>query len=592
MTASKHGRTVAAVLMLSLGAAAAAADTFNAADRQLTMQSVAIGSATYGNMVVTVGDIVSGPSGSAPSGAIDRYDPGTNQLTVQAVTLGTNTYFNVVVTVAGLVSIGSVSGADSYDGGDLSISLVQLGGTVYDRVVVAEGPGNVISVAGGMPTDVPDTYNPLTNELAIPAIQAGNRVYTNVIVSVGTLLGVGGVASAAQESLLYSFGTGGSTEGFVPYGSLVQGSDGNFYGTTNSGGGLLNNGTVFRVTPGGVETVLHSFNEPGSATYGADGYLPVAGLILASDGNFYGTTEMGGPSNSVGGTGTVFRISATDNYAETVLYYFTGDGGVPGSKDGAHPEAGLIEGSDGNFYGTTFLGGTYNQGTVFKVTPSGNETVLYSFQGNVSGSTDGAQPQAGVIFGRDGNLYGTTYQGGTHNLGTVFQLTPSGIETVLHSFAKAIGGASDGGYPTAGLVQGNDGNFYGTTSVGGATNGGTVYRITPGGEETVIYSFSEAQNSTDGYGPAAGLILASDGNFYGTTKDGGVDDPGTVFKITPDGVETVVHSFLNGTTDGQFPQGGVLQAADGNFYGTTLSGGAYGGGAGAVFRLSNVIAGP
>ena len=590
----RYLRSCGVPLLSGCAAAAHGADSYNAGNRQLTIPAAVIGSATYSNMVVTVGSIVSGPAGSAPNGTLDSYDPGTNQLTVPAVTVGSGTYYNVVVTVGGLVSIGGVSGADSYNGGNLSISQVQLGGTVYDRVVVAEGLGNVISVSGGMPTYVPDTYSAQTNELAIPAIQAGNRVYTNVIVSAGTLVGVGGVASAVQESILYSFGTGGSKDGFQPFGSLIQGSDGNFYGTTNSGGGLLNNGTVFRLTPGGVETVVHSFNQPGSPTYGSDGFLPVAGLIEGSDGNFYGTTENGGPSNNVGGTGTVFRIAPADNFAETVLYYFTGNGGVKGSTDGALPEAGLVQGSDGNFYGTTYLGGTYNQGTVFRVTPSGNETVLYSFQGNggVSGSNDGAHPQAAVTLGRDGNLYGTTYQGGTHDLGTVFQLTPAGVETVLHSFAETIGGARDGGYPRAALVQGNDGNFSGTTSGGGTTGGGTVFRITPGGAETVIYSFSEAQNSTDGYDPVAGLILASDGNFYGTTKNGGTNDPGAVFKITPDGVETVVYSFSNTVTDGQFPQGGLLQGTDGYFYGTTSSGGADGGGAGAVFRLTNVIPGP
>ena len=224
---------------------------------------------------------------------------------------------------------------------------------------------------------------------------------------------------------------------------------------------------------------------------------------------------------------------------------------------------------------------------MFKVTPAGVETVLYSFEGNggVSGSADGAQPQAGLILASDGNFYGTTYQGGTYNYGTVFRITPAGAEWVLlDSFARSIGGASDGANPQAGLVQGIDGNFYGTASVGGTTNGGTVFRVTPAGVETVLYSFSEAGNSTDGYDPVAGLILASDGNFYGTTLHGGVYDPGTAFRVTPDGVETVLYSFGN-NADGSYPHGGLLQGADGNFYGTTYSGGASG--EGTVFKLTN-----
>jgi uncharacterized repeat protein (TIGR03803 family) len=196
------------------------------------------------------------------------------------------------------------------------------------------------------------------------------------------------------------------------------------------------------------------------AKSGSDGETPYAGLIQGSDGNFYGTTYFGGAS----GFGTVFKV--TPSGTETVLYSFAG------GSDGEHPYAGVIQGSDGNFYGTTYQGGTSGNGTVFKLTPSGTETVLYSFAG---GSSDGANPEAGVIQGSDGNFYGTTLQGGASGLGIVFELTPGGTETILHTFA---GGGSDGANPSANLVQGSDGNLYGSTGAGGTSGNGTFFKVT------------------------------------------------------------------------------------------------------------------
>jgi uncharacterized repeat protein (TIGR03803 family) len=190
--------------------------------------------------------------------------------------------------------------------------------------------------------------------------------------------------------------------------------------------------------------------------------------------------------------------------------------------DGQTPYAGVIQGNDGNLYGTTYFGGGSGFGTVFKVTPSGTETVLYSF----AGGSDGEHPYAGVIQGSDGNFYGTTYQGGANGYGTVFKITPSGTETVLYSFA---GGSSDGANPEAGLTQGSDGNFYGNTYLGGAGNLGTVFEITPSGTETVLHAF--AGGSSDGANPSANLIQSSDGNLYGSTGAGGTSGDGTFFKV-------------------------------------------------------------
>jgi len=295
---------------------------------------------------------------------------------------------------------------------------------------------------------------------------------------------------------------------------------------------------------------LHSF--AGGSSDGADPYHT---LIQGSDGDFYGTTLAGGTSN----VGTIFKI--TPSGTESVFYSFA-----------TIPYSGLVQGNDGNLYGTTASGGTSGRGTVFKITPSGTETVLFSFP---AGSSD---PYTGLIQGSDGNFYGTTGAGGTTDDGTVFKITPSGTETVLHAFAKS---GSDGETPYAGLIQGSDGNFYGTTYFGGAGGFGTVFKVTPSGTETVLYSFA---GGNDGEHPYAGVIQGSDGNFYGTTYQGGSSGFGTVFKVTPSGTETVLYTFAGGSSDGAYPEAGLIQGSDGNFYGDTLQGGA--GGLGTVFELT------
>jgi uncharacterized repeat protein (TIGR03803 family) len=310
--------------------------------------------------------------------------------------------------------------------------------------------------------------------------------------NVGTIFKV---TPSGTETVFYSFAT-------IPYSGLVQGSDGNIYGTTATGG-TSGRGTVFKITPSGTESVLFSFPAGSSDPY--------TGLIQGSDGNFYGTTGAGGTSDD----GTVFKI--TPSGTETVLHTFAKSG-----SDGETPYAGLIQGSDGNLYGTTYFGGAGGFGTVFKVTPGGTETVLYSF----AGGTDGEHPYAGVIQGSDGNFYGTTYQGGTSGYGTVFKLTPSGTETVLYTFA---GGSSDGANPEAGVIQGSDGNLYGTTLQGGASGLGIVFELTPGGTETILHSF--AGGSGDGANPSANLVQGSDGNLYGSTGAGGTKGDGTFFKV-------------------------------------------------------------
>jgi uncharacterized protein (TIGR03437 family) len=372
-------------------------------------------------------------------------------------------------------------------------------------------------------------------------------------------------ATGLRAQTLTTLVTFNGIDGFAPSG-LIQGADGNFYGTT-LGGGTYSQGNVFKFTPGGAVTTIYSFClQPGCA----DGALPLAGLIQASDGNFYGTTANGGALSSAFplGYGTIFKI--TPNGALTTLYSFCSQ---PGCADGAKPSAALMQGPDGNFYGTTSNGGLglfpQGNGTVFKITPGGALTTLYSFCSQGALCTDGAGPLAGLIQASDGNFYGTTGSLGANGGGTIFKITPAGSLTTLYSFCSQAA-CFDGRAPEAGLIQGADGNFYGTTSLGGANDldGGTVFKITPGGDLTTLYNFCSLRGCADGQLPWAALMQGSDGNFYGTTMGIGEGSYGTVFRMTPAGTLTTLYSFFGGA-DGAYPRAGLIQATDGNLYGTT-----------------------
>ena len=327
---------------------------------------------------------------------------------------------------------------------------------------------------------------------------------------------------AGVVSVIYSFGsTSAAQTGCVPLAGVIQGSDGILYGTTSQGG-AYQQGAVYEITTGGAANLLYSFI--GSP----DGATPTAGLIQGSDGNFYGTTSVGGNVTTTAapfGNGTVIRVTPTE--VETVLYAFGGD------PDGAIPNGGLVDGGDGYFYGTTTSGGAYNEGTVFRVSPAGNETVLYSFSSSVTSSGAPGSPMAGLVRGADGNFYGTTAGVSTAQVtfgGTVFKITPAGVQTVLHVFTgDLVGDSIDGAGPVAGTIQGSDGNFYGTTAAGGEFYGGTVYKVTPSG----IASVPPFIPARDCGRPIAhgGLVEGSDGSLYGTTEDGGLYGVGTVFKL-------------------------------------------------------------
>jgi uncharacterized repeat protein (TIGR03803 family) len=323
--------------------------------------------------------------------------------------------------------------------------------------------------------------------------------------------------------------------------------------------------------PAQTLTTLYSFCSQSGCP---DGYYPEAGLVQATNGDLYGTTS-GFPY----GYGTVFKI--TPGGTLTTLYSFCSQ---TNCTDGDGPDAGLVQAANGNFYGTTQGGGANNGGTVFKITSGGTLTTVYRFCSQ-SGCTDGGEPYAGLVQAANGDLYGTTYGGGANDRGTVFKITPSGTLTTLYRFCPQ-NGCTDGAGPEAGLVQAANGDLYGTTANGGPNGYGTVFKITPSGTLTTLHTFCSQgvyPNCTDGYSPYAGLVQAANGDFYGTTCCGGATGDGTVFKITPSGTLTTLHSFNR--TDGGSPYAGLVQAADGDFYGTTVYGGANN--YGTVFKIAS-----
>jgi uncharacterized repeat protein (TIGR03803 family) len=311
---------------------------------------------------------------------------------------------------------------------------------------------------------------------------------------------------------------------------VIQDAKGNLYGTA-SYGGTDDDGVVFKVVPKThTETVLYSF------TGSPDGASPDAGLMEDAKGNLYGTTPYGGSSNCYYGCGVVYEVPKAGG--EKVLYNFTG------GADGAGPYAGLILDTEGNLYGTTEGGGADGGGAVFELTSKGKEKVLYSFTGS-----RGNYPLQGLLAGKGfADLFGSTYGGGAYGNGTVYKLVvKTGKETVLHSFE---GNGMDGANPNSGyLVQDTKGNLYGTTGGNGAYGYGTVFKVNEKtGTETILYNFI---GGSDGGYPEGSVVLDKKGNLYGTTVSGGAYDDGTVFKLTPGGTETVLHSFDG--SDGAYP---------------------------------------
>jgi hypothetical protein len=525
-----------------------------------------------------------------------------------------------------------------------------IGGTITgltaSGLVLTDGSQTVSPAAGAtsftFPTAVASGFFYSVNHTALPSGETCSIANWSGTVGSSNVTNVAVTCVASPEVVLYNF-QGGTGDGYSPQAGLIMDGSGNLYGTTRLGGSgscttgitAVSCGTVFKLTKNSngtyTESVLHNFQEgPG------DGYTPEAGLIMDGSGNLYGTTSTGGAGGvSGGGGGTVFKLTPGSNgsYTESVLYSFLGN--YVGSTDGAYPEAVLIMDGSGNLYGTTSSGGSGSCqyvvsnaylasgqcGTVFKLTKGSNgsytESVLYSFQGVTN--SDGAYPEAGLIMDGNGNLYGTTNEGGTGGCtsgykvgytqeylnvgcGTAFKLTLVNgggySESVLYNF-PTFGysyPAFTGYFPSA-LIMDSGGNLYGTTTEGGTGDViGTVFELASGGNgsyiESVLHGFQVG--TSDGYYPAGGLTMDGSGNLYGATSEGGTAGTGAVFKFTKGSngsyAESLLYSF-DGTGDGLSPSAPLIMDGSGNLYGTTTSGGAaecagYFNACGTVFEIT------
>jgi len=377
------------------------------------------------------------------------------------------------------------------------------------------------------------------------------------------------LATAQTLTTLYSFGP---PDGVWPLAGLVQGTDGSFYGTT-SNGGAQEAGTVFRISRDGELKTLYNFCQD---QHCSSGEYPKAALVQAGDGDFYGTASAGGvPYNNVS-NGTVFKI--TPNGQFTLLHTFCSlNGGCP---DGALPLAPLVQAGNGDFYGTTSGGGSYDGytcngdlgcGTVFKMTPRGVLTTLHEFCVDTS-CPDGHTPYDGLLQGSDGVFYGTTLYGGVNNSGTVFEITPDEQLTTVSSFAGCYSTTcANGAGPESGLTEAANGGLYGATTEGGPFGAGIVFKMTAGERTTVAAPAAGA--------PLSALVEGTDGNLYGSSGD-------TLIRITPEGAVTTLYTFCTqtGCPDGAVPEGSLIQATDGAFYGATFQGGVNN--YGTIFRLS------
>jgi uncharacterized repeat protein (TIGR03803 family) len=395
--------------------------------------------------------------------------------------------------------------------------------------------------------------------------QQSKKMFPKVgILFVATLTLLTAIPLGAQTfTSLHSFS---GADGSNPYAGLVQGTGGKLFGTTSSGG-AHSGGTVFTISTSGALTTLYSFCTLSSC---ADGTDPRGPAVQALNGSFYGTTWGGGPFSR---PGTIFKITTSGTL--TTLYTFCA---LSGCTDGEAPFGGLIQALNGTLYGTTSAGGAHGGGTIFDIKSSGGAlTTLYNFCA-LSMCADGSSSEATLIQGTDNSLYGTTFGGGSFSYyGTAFKITTTGTFTSLHSFD-----GTDGDEPIGGLIQAIDGNYYGTTQTDGTYGYGTVFEITSGGTFTPLYNFCAVSSCPDGSFPQARLIQGTDGNLYGTTLEGGAHGDGTVFSITTGGTLTTLHSFDG--TDGNQPWAGLVQDTNGTFYGTTYSGGSSN--LGTVFSLS------
>ena len=414
----------------------------------------------------------------------------------------------------------------------------------------------------------------------------------------GLLLATTLPARTQTLTTLYSFS---DSDGRYPESGVVWGPDGNLYGST-AAAGAYGDGTLFRMTPAGTLTTLHTFSG-----YPSDGEFPQGRLTFDSQGNVYGTTNLGGSKLCISkeACGTAFKLTPAGDLAVLHSFFFNYPPSMvrqgPWVTDGTWPSGGVVRDAQGNLYGATQNGGTYDpafcfefaacfgNGVVFKIAPDGSETILHYF----TQANDGGNPRNGIIADSAGNLYGTTFRGGQFGKGTVFKITPQGALTTLYTFTES---PFDGQYPNGDLVMDAKGNLYGTTMFGGTAGYGSVFEVSPNGAEKLLYSFQGAGQGADAANPNGGLVLDAQGNLYGTSIEGiyfncfNLRGCGTIFKITPGGTETLLYVF-SGDADGWYPNGNLVFDSEGNLYGTTVNGGNFSGscnvvGCGTIFKLT------
>jgi uncharacterized repeat protein (TIGR03803 family) len=423
------------------------------------------------------------------------------------------------------------------------------------------------------------------------------------------LFALGLATAAAQAQTFKIMHTFATSDGPQPeLAALMQDTNGELYGTTQDGG-LNGQGSIFRMTLGGTVTTVYSFCAPGTAGNCVDATTPGA-LVLGANGRIYGTTAYGGGESA----GSVFEM--TQAGAVTGLSFFCGVAPDGDNACGAYPVGALVQATNGIFWGVTQGGGILGQGAKYEIGPNGKLGSVSSFSCIEADCNGEDYLVAGLIQGTDGSFYGTTERGGTgafgggqsgsQSGGSVFKISANGTLTTLYSFCS-LSDCTDGQAPMGALVEGTDGNFYGTTAYGGTGtacyNGGssnlgcgTVFNITPSGTLTTLHGFCEQTGCKDGQNPEAGLILGSDGNFYGTTHGGGNPSSGqcsdyvcgTIFEITSTQTLTTLYRFCDksGCDSGGGPVAPLVQDTDGSFYGTTTVGGNIESGNGTIFRLS------
>jgi len=366
------------------------------------------------------------------------------------------------------------------------------------------------------------------------------RSWSVAAIALAAFMAADGACAAPAETVLYSFE---GKHGVHPRSGLIRDKSGTFYGTTLHGG-KLNVGTVYLFENGKL-TVLHSFKGEG------DGAFPNAGVTLDGKGNIFGTTAGADVSTDFG---TIFKLLPSGK--EKKLHVFQA------TPDGNNPQSALVLGPDGNYYGTA-ANGAVGAGDVFKISPNGTFSVVYSFLA----STDGGNPVARLLSDGSGTFYGTTYNNGAHAWGTVFSVTLGGSEHVVYSFTGGV----DGRNPATGVIADAGGNLYGTTYFGGTSDHGVVFKVSQDGTETVLHSFT---GGDDGANPLGDLLMDKKGNIFGTANQGGANGLGVVFEITAAGKFKTLHAFQGGQTgDGQNPCGDLYMDKVGVLYGTTQNGG-------------------